>query len=672
VGPITILLVIGGLCLARSFWVIGAMEVGLVRKRFGFKRLDDGNPVALNGEAGYQADLLTTGVRFKLWPLYVVTRHPLVQIPAGQIGVVISQVGDALPIGAKSAGYKQEFGNFQDIRTFMGSGGQKGVQRPVLAPGTVAPIHPVGFLVVSMNHVYGVPVAEEYAHLLHGKGGGFTHRAFGLSDEQLRVVRIEPRKIDEGKDTGQIVDMIGVVTTLEGEPSPKGAMANRLGDFGDIADLEMGSEVKDSELVEKILSSKNDVHNNYQDFQKFLEEGGRIGLQHDPLLYGAYNLNPFLVSVELFPMLVVNQGQVAVVKAYVGLATEDTSGIEFKFGALVRPGHRGIWQEPLRTGKYAINPRVYSVEIVPTFILTLNWAEASSTAHNLDKDLKQIVAKSKEGFVFRLDLQVQIHVPDTKAPRVISIVGTMNNLVNEVLQAAVGNHFRDKLQSMPAIDFIEKRQEVQQQAQDHIAGKLQLYEVETPGVYIQDVVFPQQLVDVLTAREIANQQQATFEAEQQAQEKRLQLEASRGRADMQSELARSTVGIEIAGNNATAVQKTADGEAYRLEKVGEASAVKTRAQGLAVAAGLDAQQKAIGADQTTAVNVVQALALGTQRFMPENLAITVGGENGMGGLSSLVPLAMRFLQSAGRTALPNGSETDRPVATAANGPAEAP
>ncbi len=172
-------------------------------------------------------------------------------------------------------------------------------------------------------------------------------------------------------------------------------------------------------------------------------------------------------------MLVVNQGEVAVVKAYIGLATEDTSGAEFKFGSLVRPGHRGIWQEPLRTGKYPINPRCYNVEIVPTFILTLNWAEATSAAHNLDRDLKQIVAKSKEGFVFNIDLQVQIHVPDTEAPKVISIVGSMFNLVNEVLQAAVGNHFRDKLQSMPAIDFIEKRQDVQQLAQNHISAKLQ-------------------------------------------------------------------------------------------------------------------------------------------------------------------------------------------------------
>jgi hypothetical protein len=223
----------------------------------------------------------------------------------------------------------------------------------VLPPGTVAPIHPVGFLVVAMNHVYGVPVAEEYAHLLRDKnGGGFTHKAFGLIDEQMKVVRIEPRTAADGK----VVDMVGIVTTLEGSPSPKGAMANRLGDFEDIAGLEANSQTKDSDLVEAILASKNDTHNNYQDFQAFLTNGGRIGLQHDPLLYGAYNLNPFLVSVELVPMLIVNQGQVAVVKAYVGLATEDTSGADFKFGSLVRPGHRGIWQEPLRTGKYASIP----------------------------------------------------------------------------------------------------------------------------------------------------------------------------------------------------------------------------------------------------------------------------------------------------------------------------
>jgi hypothetical protein len=291
----------------RSLWTIGPTEVGLVRKRFSLKKLHEGNPVTFGGEAGYQAYLLMAGLRFKLWPIYTVTRHPMVQIPAGQIGVVVAQVGAALPIGAKSALYKPEFANFQNIGLFVREGGQKGVQRTVLPPGTVAPIHPVGFLVITKSRVYGIPVSDEYAQLAR-PGGGFGPRSFGLSPEQLDVVRIEPQKF-EGKDgKGRIIDMIGIVTTLEGIPLPKGAIANRLGDFADITDLESHGGTKDSDLVEAILSVKNEVHNNYQDFQTFLDKGGRIGLQHDPLLYGAYNLNPFLVSVELVPMLVVNQG----------------------------------------------------------------------------------------------------------------------------------------------------------------------------------------------------------------------------------------------------------------------------------------------------------------------------------------------------------------------------
>ena len=193
----------------------------------------------------------------------------------------------------------------------------------------------------------------------------------------------------------------------------------------------------------------------------------------------------------MVPMLVVNQGEVAVIKAYVGLPTLDTSGAEFKFGSIVRPGHRGIWQEPLRTGKYPINPRVYAAEIVPTSILTLNWAEAVSTAHNLDAHLSPIEAKSREGFVFRIDLQVQIHVPDTRAPKVISMVGTMQNLVNEVLQAAVGNHFRNTLQGSRSGASSSRPAGRCRRARSRRSPRTSRpYDVETRGVYIQDVEFP--------------------------------------------------------------------------------------------------------------------------------------------------------------------------------------
>src|SRR5215211_3330848 len=145
----------------KSAHSIGALEVGLVSKRFGFRKLGEDDPVAFRGEAGYQAALLMPGLRFKLWPLFAVRKYPWVQVPAGEIGVVIAQVGAPLPIGAKSASYRAEFGNFSSLEHFVQHGGQKGVQRPVLPPGTLLPIHPLGFLVLTAQTVYGLPVSPD-------------------------------------------------------------------------------------------------------------------------------------------------------------------------------------------------------------------------------------------------------------------------------------------------------------------------------------------------------------------------------------------------------------------------------------------------------------------------------------------------------------------------------
>jgi hypothetical protein len=632
----------------KSIHSIGALEIGLVSKRFGFKKLGDDDPIAFHGEAGYQAVLLMPGLRFKFWPMFGVKKFPLVQVPAGEIGVVIAQVGAPLPIGAKSAVYHPDFGNFSSVTTFVERGGQKGVQRPVLPPGTLLPIHPVAFLVLTASTVYGLPVSPDLVQ--QSDSDMLTPESFGLTPDMLRVVVIAP--------AGEL-DLVGVVTTLEGEPLPSGDIASRLGAFDDIAAFEAAESagtatVTDADRIELILGSKNNLHNNYQDYQSFLDAGGKIGLQHDPLLYGAYLLNPFLVRVDLVPMLVVNQGEVAVIKAFVGLPTLDTSGAEFKFGSIVRPGHRGIWQEPLRTGKYPINPRIYDAEIVPTFILTLNWADASSEAHDLDAQLSSIVGKSREGFVFKIDLQVQIHVPDTRAPKVISMVGTMRNLVSEVLQSAVGNHFRNTLQALEAIRFIETRQQVQAAAFDAITGYLQQYEVETKGVYIQDVVFPDELVVVLTQREIANQEKATFEEQMRAQTSRVEMEKAKGTADMQAQLASAQVGVQIKQNEAQArraegegeaayVELTGHAEATRVQAIGLAEAKAVEALGIARATGFEEQRQAIGEGPTAIVAVANAVAEGHITVVPEVL-VTGGG----GSLDGLAATLIRTFSNGGR------------------------
>src|SRR5216684_7092624 len=588
---VTILALAVFVVVARSFIVIGPAQVGLVTRRVASRHNATVDPIAFAGEAGYQSDLLMPGVRFKLWPTYSVAKYPWVQVPAGEIGVVISQIGKPLETGAKSAAYRPEFGNFSNLRAFLDNGGEKGVQRPVLPPGTLIPVHPVAFLIITASKAYGLPIDRQL--LVRGP---LSAESFGLLPKQLKVTVIAP----EGDQ-----DLVGIVTTLDGAPLPPADIAGRIGGFADIEALEKEANVSDSELIERLLGAKNGLHNNYQDFQAFLDNGGRIGLQHDPLLYGAYLLNPFLVRVEPARMLVVNQGEVAVIKSYVGLPTLDTSGPEFKFGSIVQPGHRGIWREALRTGKYPLNPRIYAAEKVPTFILTLNWADASSVAHNLDAQLSPIEGKSREGFVFKIDLQVQIHVPDTRAPKVISMVGSMQNLVNEVLQAAVGNHFRNTLQALEAVRFIETRDAVQAAAMEAISRYLAAYEVETRGVYMQAALAQAQVsVDINIAKANARKAEADGEA--------------------------------------TYVELTGAAEGSRRRAIGLGDAAAIEALGLARAKGYEAQIESLGSGPTAIVAVANAVAEGNLTIVPEVL-VTGGG----GAVEGLAATLMRSLNGNG-------------------------
>jgi hypothetical protein len=174
------------------------------------------------------------------------------------------------------------------------------------------------------------------------------------------------------------------------------------------------------------------------------------------------------------------------------------------------------------------------------------------------------------------------------------MVGSMENLVNEVLQAAVGNLFRDKIGGMEAITFIQTRQMVQEQAFNYIQGKLAEYEIETRGVYIQDVVYPEQLVTVLTQREVAHQEVETFKMQRQAQDQRIETEKARGTADMQVDLAKAKVGVDIQTNKTEARMKEAQGEATYIEQTGTAKGAEVRAVGLANAEAYQRQVEALG------------------------------------------------------------------------------
>ena len=64
-------------------------------------------------------------------------------------------------------------------------------------------------------------------------------------------------------------------------------------------------------------------------------------------------------------------GHVGVVISYVGEEEKIWAAVNLKHGNIVERGYKGVWAEPLESGKYPVNPYIMKVELVPTTNLVL-------------------------------------------------------------------------------------------------------------------------------------------------------------------------------------------------------------------------------------------------------------------------------------------------------------
>jgi uncharacterized membrane protein YqiK len=426
--------------------------------------------------------------------------------------------------------------------------------------------------------------------------------------------------------------MVGVVTALDGTP------------------LEINS----------IAGSVITNHNNFQDFDKFLSNGGQRGMQIQVIQAGSYSLNPWAIEVEKKEMTAIPIGHVGVVISYVGDEGEDTTGEGFKHGNIVKKGQKGVWASVLDPGKYAINPYTQKIEIVPTTNLVLNWATARTESHNLDKNLSTITVRSQDGFPFNLDVSQIIHVPATQAPKVIARFGSMSNLVSQVLEPTIGNYFRNSAQDSDVISFLATRQQRQTAAKDKISQVLDEYNVHAVDTLIGDIVPPAELMKTLTDRKIASEEEVTFETQRKAQDKRKTLESAKALADMQGQMVHAQQSVEIsereaqaavkksegeakaielkAGANAKAKILNAEAEAKQIEMTGGAEASKIEAIGKATAEAYQLQVNAMGNDNFAKLKVTEEIGKNGIKIIPEILI--TGGDGTNGSISGLLGMEM--------------------------------
>ena len=355
------------------------------------------------------------------------------------------------------------------------------------------------------------------------------------------------------------------------------------------------------------------------------------------LLSGSWNINPWFAVVEQVPMTEIPIGHVGVVISFVGAAHEDVSGLAFTHGDLVNVGHKGVWVTPLYPGKHPLNTRIMKVELVPTTNIVLNWA-VRTEAHHYDEKLSSITVRSRDGFSFNLDVAQIIHVGALDAPKVISRVGSVQNLVDHVLEPIVGNYFRNSAQAYTVLDFLSARSERQLEAADHIRAAVHAYDVQAIDTLIGDITPPATLMETQTDRKIAEEQRKTFEVQQAAQKQRQQLVRETAQANIQQDLVAAEQGVNIAELRANAQVKQASGESesIRLRALGESKAI--RATGNARADAYRAGVQSLGAQGFTAVQLMQIIGDQKVKVVPD---VSVSGGDGAGLTDGLLGVLLR-------------------------------
>ncbi len=630
----------------------------------------DGEAFLRNGgQKGPQVAIIPPGEHRINPHLFEVSVVKTPVVAQDQIATVEAIAGESIEPGrimAKSV----ECNLFQDGVKFLKNGGQKGPQVQILTPGMyrintylftvkVAPVTVVpGGTICMVTAMDGAQIPD--GRLLADKVEG--HSNFEKGEEFLtkggqkgrQIQHLMPGtyrintllfKISDPQQWVQIPsDEVGIVTILEGKP---------INDPSKIAadELPLG------------------IHQNFQDADAFLKNGGQKGLQIPVLRAGAYAINPWFAKVSSQKMVEIEIGECGVVTNFVGEEGVDTSEDTVN-AKIVENGKKGIWKEPLLPGKHALNLQICKVDVVPTTQILLSWADDESSAHKFDSQLKTITLRTADAFNVNMDVRVIIHIAMADAPKVVANLGSVSNMISQVLEPAISSHFRNAAQSVQALELYTKRAELQEKAKLHIQTVLKVHHIESKDTMIADVVLPAALTKPVTDRQIAVQEKATYTTQIEAQNERKQLENATAQAEMQKDVVKSERGVEISKNlanseiekskglaegtkikaqadatntevvakaNATAVKLAASAEAERTSAVGNAEADVILKKGQSTAEAYKLSVEAMGQDYAK-LKMIESIVDGNIKLIPDN--IIMGGGEGSGMVENFLGISM--------------------------------
>ncbi|MCK1395586.1 SPFH domain-containing protein [Bradyrhizobium sp. 1] len=609
--------------MANIFRYIPNNQVGIVEKLWSTSGSIDGGFIALNGEAGYEPEVLRGGIHLFFPFMYRIHKSDLVTVGQGKIAYVFARDGAPLqPSQVLGANDSEDRSDFENARQFLLCGGQKGPQRKILREGTYA-INTTQFAIITDERVYGHALSAQERGVLDAMQLTIAER-WGFTPVVLAADH----------------DLVGVVTVHDGPSLPS----------GEIIAPEVGTDLRDGEVF----------HNNFQEPEKFLSAGGYRGRQLQVIVEGTWYINRLFATIEAVPKTVIPVGNVGVVIFYTGPHSDDVSGEQYRHGELVINGCRGVWKDPLLPGKYAFNTYAGKIEIIPTVNFILKWVRGEVGAMKLDENLSEISLITRDAFEPTLPLSVVMHIDYKKAPMIIQRFGDVKKLVEQTLDPMVSAFFKNIAQKMTLIELLQNRAQIQEESAAQMKAKFESYSLDlqevligTPRAASGDHTIENILIQ-LRSRQIAREQIETYQEQEKAAVQERALNEAKATAAAQTALTQSLIQIKVNENEGAAAfaraQKDAEtrkvtaaavGQQSRLEGQGEADRVL--AVGTANAQSTKLSVDAYGgpefrlAEQNFA-KFAEALTKINQPLVPQFLMS--GGQGQESSNAGLIPTAM--------------------------------
>src|ERR1041384_3962772 len=628
-------------CLPRLLGIvyIPHTQVGIIEKIWSSRgSLREGQIIARNGEAGYQARFLRGGIHFGLYPWqYRIHKEPLVVVAEGKMAYVYAR--DGVPLEpVQTLGRTVDSNHFQDAVRFLEAQGQRGRQRGILREGVYA-VNLALFVVITEDRVFSGPVKESADRYESWKAQLAGLRAF------------DPRVIGAGQSrfTAHLAD------TSASEAGSPPSLAAASPDFNPNTDtigvvsIQDGPTIGSGEIIApEVKATGGRDHNYFQDPEAFLALGGKRGKQLQVLTDGTFFINRWFGTVEIKAKTLIPIGYVGVVVSYHGAAGDDTTGETFRYGEQVEAGHRGVWRSALAPGKYALNPYAVKVELVPTINFVLRWISGQSEAHHYDEDLTSIDLITAAGYEPRLPLSLVLHIDYQKAPSVVQRFGDVKRLITQTLDPILTAYFRDVAQTSHMLDLLTKREEIQRRATEELTDRFKQYAINVVALLIgrpearggvtagePDPI--ETLFDQLRMRRLADEQRETYAKQEEAAKQQVALNQAKAKAERQTELTQSAIAVEIAKNRGQAEfaeaeqlakkQVTlAEGEARSKELIGKGESSRIAQVGLAEAAVTLQKVSAYRDPRLYALNVfADQFSKSVQPLVPSRLFISNAG-----------------------------------------------